>query len=98
MSTIEKRLEDLEYVIAHLPEYLDWRFDRVSRKLADAREILTVHTTRFSEIDDELRAMREQIDGLAKLIEGRVQTRINPEPGRPRGPSSTERTRRRSHT
>lgn len=51
MATLEKRVEDLEYTIAHLPEDLNARFAGVDVKLAHIREAQALHTTRFSALD-----------------------------------------------
>lgn len=51
MATIEKRVQDVEYIIAHLPEDLDARFAGVDYKLAGVREVQALHTTRFTTIE-----------------------------------------------
>ena len=51
MAVLEKRVEDLEFVIAHLPEDLNARFAGVDVKLAHIREAQALHTTRFSTLD-----------------------------------------------
>ena len=53
-ETIEKRLTDLEQVVAHLPEDLDARFAGVDTKLAQIREVQAFHTTRFSTLEQKL--------------------------------------------
>lgn len=98
MPTIEKRVEDLEFVIAHLTENLYSRFVAVNRKLAEVQETLAVHPARFSEIDDELSGIRGQIDGLAKLMEERLQSSRKPEHGCPRGRPACEPSHHRSRT
>ena len=53
-ETIEKRLTDLEQVVAHLPEDLDARFAGVDTKLAAIREVQALHTTRFTTLEQKL--------------------------------------------
>ena len=53
-ETIEKRLTDLEQVVAHLPEDLDARFAGVDTKLAAIREAQALHTTRFTTLEQKL--------------------------------------------
>lgn len=58
MVTLEKRVEDLECVIAHLPDDLNARFAGVDVKLAMIREAQALHTQRFTTLD-------AKVDGLA---------------------------------
>ena len=53
-ETIEKRVDELEQVVAHLPEDLDARFAGVDTKLAQIREVQALHTTRFSTLEQKL--------------------------------------------
>jgi len=53
-ETIDKRLTDLEQVVAHLPEDLDARFAGVDTKLAAIREVQALHTTRFTTLEQKL--------------------------------------------
>jgi hypothetical protein len=53
-ETIEKRVFEVEDVLAHLPEDLDARFAGVDTKLAQIREVQVLHTTRFSTLDQKL--------------------------------------------
>ena len=53
-ETIEKRVSDVEEVLAHLPEDLDARFAGVDTKLAQIREVQALHTTRFSTLEQKL--------------------------------------------
>lgn len=54
MTTVEKRLGDVEFVLAHLPEDLDARFAGVDTKLAAIREVQALHTTRFTTLEQKL--------------------------------------------
>ena len=53
-ETIEKRVSEVEQVLAHLPEDLDARFAGVDTKLAQIREVQALHTTRFSTLEQKL--------------------------------------------
>jgi oligoendopeptidase F len=53
-ETIEKRVSEVEEVLAHLPEDLDARFAGVDTKLAQIREVQALHTTRFSTLEQKL--------------------------------------------
>lgn len=67
-DTLVKRVQDLEYIIAHLPEDLDARFAGVKLRFAEVRETQALHTTRFSTIE-------RRIDGLEGKFEG-LETRV----------------------
>ena len=53
-ETIEKRLTDIEQIVAHLPEDLDARFAGVDTNLAAIREVQALHTTRFTALEQKL--------------------------------------------
>ena len=53
-ETIEKRVSEVEEVLAHLPEGLDARFAGVDTKLAQIREVQALHTTQFSTLEQKL--------------------------------------------
>jgi ribosomal protein S4 len=59
MATLEKRIADLEYVVGHLPEDLDARF-----KLAAIREVLALHTTRFTTLERRLDTIEGKLDQI----------------------------------
>lgn len=81
-DTIEKRVEDLEYILAHLPEDLDARFAGVHLRLAELREghaaintklaeqsaRLAEHTQRFSTLE---RRIAEQLSTVERQNAGR---------------------------
>jgi hypothetical protein len=75
-DTIEKRVQDLEQIIAHLPEDLDARFAGVDTKLAGIREVLALHTTRFTKLETRLTEIERAIGG--KLDE--ILARLPPKP------------------
>ena len=50
----ETSSDELEQVVAHLPEDLDARFAGVDTKLAQIREVQALHTTRFSTLEQKL--------------------------------------------
>jgi hypothetical protein len=68
MATVEQRLSDLEYLIGHLPEDLDARFAGVDTKLAAIREVLALHTTRFTTVEHKIGTLDHKIDGLAAEV------------------------------
>lgn len=57
MATLEKRVEHLEYIVAHLPEDLNARFAGVDVKLATIREAQTLHTQRFTTLDAKVNSL-----------------------------------------
>lgn len=61
-DTIEKRVADLEYILAHLPEDLDARFAGTTARIAELREVLALHTTRFTKLESRLNAMDAKLD------------------------------------
>lgn len=61
MATLEKRVEELEYIIAHLPEDLNARFAGVDVKLAHIREAQALHSTRFSALDARVTELRADV-------------------------------------
>ena len=63
-DTLENRVSDLEQMLANIPEDLDARFAGVDVKLAELREVLALHTTRFTKLETRLSA----IDGKLDLI------------------------------
>lgn len=70
MATLEKRVEDLEYIIAHLPEDLNARFAGVDVKLAHIREAQALHTTRFSALDARVDQLAADVAGLKADVAG----------------------------
>jgi len=67
-DTLEKRMQDLEYIIAHVPEDLDARFAGVDVKLAAIREAQALHTQRFTTIERKLDGLERKLDGLGAQI------------------------------
>jgi chromosome segregation ATPase len=63
-DTLEKRVEDLEQILAHLPEDLDARFAGVDVKLAELREVLALHSTRFTKLEARLNEVERRIGDL----------------------------------
>lgn len=64
MVTLEKRVEDVGYIIAHLPEDLNARFAGVDVKLAHIREAQALHTTRFSALDARVDQLAADVASL----------------------------------
>ena len=74
-DTLEKRVQDLEVILAHIPEDLDARFAGVDTKFAEIREILVLHSTRFSKIDRRLDGIDRRLDAIdhrLDSIDGRI--------------------------
>ncbi|MET0194669.1 MAG: hypothetical protein ABW200_15015 [Hyphomicrobiaceae bacterium] len=69
-DTVEKRVQDLEQILAHLPENLDARFAGVDVKLAELREVLALHTTRFTKLDTRLNDLEHKINALDRKFNG----------------------------
>jgi chromosome segregation ATPase len=69
-DTLEKRVEDLEQILAHLPEDLDARFAGVDVKLAGLREVLALHTTRFTKLETRFNDLERKVDGLERKVDG----------------------------
>ena len=68
MATLEKRVQDLEYVVGHLPEDLDARFAGVDTKLAAIREVQALHTTRFTSLESRLKSLDDKLDEILKRL------------------------------
>jgi chromosome segregation ATPase len=72
-DTLEKRVQDLEQILAHLPENLDARFAGVDVKLAELREVLALHTkldTRLNDLDRKFNGLDGKVDGLDRKVDG----------------------------
>ena len=67
-DTLEKRVSDLEQMLAHIPEDLDARFAGVDVKLAAIREVLALHTTRFTKLEARLNDLDRKVDGLDRKV------------------------------
>jgi hypothetical protein len=67
-QSLEKRMTDIEYIIAHLPDDLNARFAGVDVKIATIRETQLLHTQRFSTLERKIDALEIWMDGL----EGRM--------------------------
>ena len=68
VDTPEQRVQDLEHVIAHLPEDLDARFAGVDVKLAAIRETLALHTQRFTTIERKIDLLAAQASELLRRL------------------------------
>ena len=68
-QSLEKRMTDIEYIIAHLPDDLNARFAGVDVKIATIRETQLLHTQRFSTLERKIDALEIRMDGL----EGRME-------------------------
>ena len=68
VDTPEQRVQDLEHVIAHLPEDLDAGFAGVDVKLAAIRETLALHTQRFTTIERKIDLLAAQASELLRRL------------------------------
>ena len=80
-DTTEKRLQDLERFLAHMPEDLDARFATIDVRLVAMREVLALYNTRFSRLEARLEALGATHDAqfgaiLAALAE--IRDRLPP--------------------
>ncbi len=68
MATIDKRVQDLEFIIGHLPEDLNARFAGVDTKLAAIREVQALHTTRFTTLEKQISSLGDKLDEILKRL------------------------------
>ena len=66
---MKKRVQDLEYIIAHLPDDLNARFAGVDVKLAVIREAQTLHTQRFTTLELKVDGLDRKFDGLETKVD-----------------------------
>lgn len=69
-QSLEKRMTDIEYIIAHLPDDLNARFAGVDVKIATIRETQLLHTQRFSTLERKIDALEIRMDGLESRMDG----------------------------
>jgi chromosome segregation ATPase len=74
-QSLEKRMTDIEYIIAHLPDDLNARFAGVDVKIATIRETQLLHTQRFSTLERKIDALEVRMDGLESGME-RLESRF----------------------
>ncbi len=67
-DTLEQRVTDLEFMLAHLPEDLDTRFAGVEVKIAQLRETQLLHTQRFTTLETRLNAMDKKLDAILAAL------------------------------
>lgn len=70
VQSLEHRMTDIEYIIAHLPDDLNARFAGVDVKMATIRETQLLHTQRFSTIERKIDSLESRMDGLDSRMEG----------------------------
>lgn len=79
-ESLEKRMTDVEYIIAHLPDDLNARFAGVDVKFASIRETQLLHTQRFStlerKIEEWMGRLETRIGGLETSMD-RLETRMD---------------------
>lgn len=69
-QSLEKRMNDIEYIIAHLPDDLNARFAGVDVKIATIRETQLLHTQRFSTLERKIEGLDQRLDALDGLMGG----------------------------
>jgi chromosome segregation ATPase len=69
-DTLEKRVVDLEYLLAHIPEDLDARFAGVDVKLAELRELILLQSSRFTKLETRLNEVSRKVDAQVSQLEG----------------------------
>lgn len=74
MVTLEKRVQDLEYVVAHLPEDLNARFAGVDVKLATIREAQTLHTQRFTTLEAKVNQLAVELSADLTALKSDVSS------------------------
>jgi chromosome segregation ATPase len=63
-QSLEKRMTDIEYIIAHLPDDLNAPFAGVDVKIATIRETQLFHTLRFSTLKRKIDGSEVRMDRL----------------------------------
>jgi hypothetical protein len=69
-QSLEKRMTDIEYIIAHLPDDLNARFAGVDVKIATIRETQLLHTQRYSTLERKIDALDIRMGGLESRMGG----------------------------
>jgi hypothetical protein len=79
-DTIEKRVQDVEQVIAHLPEDLDARFAGVHARLGEVRDAVSAQTrtleTRLGVMDTRIGAVNVGVNGVEARL-SKVETAVS---------------------
>jgi chromosome segregation ATPase len=76
MADLQERVDDIEEILAHLPEDLDARFAGVDTKLASIREVQALHTTRFSTLERKIESLERQAKDVTARMD-RLEARID---------------------
>lgn len=76
MTDLQERVNDIEEILAHLPEDLDARFAGVDTKLASIREVQALHTTRFSTLERKIEAVTVRVDRFEARMD-RLEARMD---------------------
>jgi chromosome segregation ATPase len=75
-QSLEKRMTDVEYIIAHLPDDLNAPFAGVDVKFAAIRETQLLHTQRFSTIERKIDLLGGRVDALEARMD-RLESRMD---------------------
>jgi chromosome segregation ATPase len=72
-ESLEKRVADPEYMLAHVPEDLDARFAGLDVRFADLRELILLQSNRFTKLEarfnEAVAKLTLRIDELARKVE-----------------------------
>ena len=68
-DTLEKRVTDIEYLLAHIPEDLDARFAGVDVKLAELRELILLQNSRFTKLEARLNELARKADAHGSKLD-----------------------------
>jgi hypothetical protein len=71
-DTLEKRITDLEEMVASFPDILDIRVTAVQARIAEIRETLALHTARFTRIETRLGEVERRIEGRLGVMDGKL--------------------------
>jgi len=72
MATLDQRVADIEYLVAHLPEDLGARFAGIHTKMAELREAAAIQTHRLGIMDARLSRVEKSIQDIVKLLDERL--------------------------
>jgi hypothetical protein len=72
-DTLEKRIADLEYMLAHVPEDLDARFAGLDVRFAELRELILLQNNRFTKLEarfnEAIAKLTVRLDELARKVD-----------------------------
>ena len=75
-GSIEKRVADLEYLLAHIPEDLDARFAGVDVKLAELRELILLQNSRFTKLEARVNERFAKLESRLAELDTKFEARL----------------------